>query len=356
MITRSMLPSVLGMVMRLRRIPTSPRPRQEKLHHRGGEAVRKGVSARVARQCFWSSHRLIASVVNPYALALVVAALALALLSAGAVAQTAAPAPQAPPAPQVTAPAIAPPAPESAAPPAAPAPGATSEEIVQNPYGLSALWQGGDFIARGTLIALALMSMGTWYILVTKIIDQSLLLRQASEANRSFWGAASMREGAAALSQRSAFRKLVEDGLRASEHHEGTLTEQIDLNSWITMSLQRSVDAIGNRMQGGLAFLATVGSTAPFVGLFGTVWGIYHALTAIGIAGQASIDKVAGPVGEALIMTAMGLAVAVPAVLGYNWMVRRNKLAMDRVRSFAADLHALLIGGARTELRQIRSA
>ena len=119
---------------------------------------------------------------------------------------------------------------------------------------------------------------------------------------------------------------MVEDGLSAAEHHEGTLTEQIDLHTWVTMSLQRSVEPVGNRMQGGLALLATVGSTAPFVGLFGTVWGIYHALTAIGIAGQASIDKVAGPVGEALIMTAIGLAVAVPAVLGYNWLVRRNKV------------------------------
>jgi biopolymer transport protein ExbB len=238
--------------------------------------------------------------------------------------------------------------------PSAPAPGAISQEVVENPYGLSALWAGGDIIARGTLIALALMSMGTWYILVTKLIDQSLLLRQAREANRRFWTAASLNEGVEALGKRSAFRRLVEDGLRAGEHHEGTLTEQIDLNSWITMSLQRSVDAVGSRMQGGLAFLATVGSTAPFVGLFGTVWGIYHALTAIGIAGQASIDKVAGPVGEALIMTAMGLAVAVPAVLGYNWMVRRNKHAMDRVRSFAADLHALLIGGGmRTERRAV---
>jgi biopolymer transport protein ExbB len=108
-------------------------------------------------------------------------------------------------------------------------------------------------------------------------------------------------------------------------------------------------------MQGGLAFLATVGSTAPFVGLFGTVWGIYHALTAIGIAGQASIDKVAGPVGEALIMTALGLAVAVPAVLGYNWMVRRNKVAMDRVRGFAADLHTMLVGG-KTAKSAVRGA
>jgi len=229
--------------------------------------------------------------------------------------------------------------------------GTVSQEVVDNPYGLSAIWNGGDWVARGTLIALAIMSMGTWYIVITKLVEQTLLVRQARQANRSFWTAPSIRAGANLLGRKSAFRSLVEDGLGATEHHEGTLTEQIDLHTWITMSLQRSVDAIGNRLQGGLAFLATVGSTAPFVGLFGTVWGIYHALTAIGIAGQASIDKVAGPVGEALIMTAMGLAVAVPAVLGYNWMVRRNKLLMDRVRSFAADLHALLIGGVRSEER-----
>jgi biopolymer transport protein ExbB len=247
------------------------------------------------------------------------------------------------------APAAAPSAPSEAAPAAdATAAGGVAQEVVENPYGLGALWKGGDFVARGTLVALAVMSMGTWYIIITKLIEQTALLRQAREVNSGFWTAPSIRAGANLLSARSAFRMIVEDGLRATEHHEGTLTEQIDLHSWITMSLQRSVDAVNNRMQSGLAFLATVGSTAPFIGLFGTVWGIYHALTAIGIAGQASIDKVAGPVGEALIMTAMGLAVAVPAVLGYNWMVRRNKLAMDRVRSFAADLHALLIGGART--------
>jgi biopolymer transport protein ExbB len=257
-----------------------------------------------------------------------------------------------PPAPAATAPASpAEPATAPAAPAGEAAPAAATQEIVENPYGLSALWANGDWVARGTLIALVVMSMGTWYIIITKFIEQTVLLRQSAEANRKFWSAASLRDGADALARRSAFRALVEDGLRASEHHEGTLTAQIDLHSWITMSLQRSVDAIGNRLQGGLAFLATVGSTAPFVGLFGTVWGIYHALTAIGIAGQASIDKVAGPVGEALIMTAMGLAVAVPAVLAYNWMIRRNKHAMDRVRSFAADLHALLIGGVRAQPR-----
>jgi biopolymer transport protein ExbB len=286
----------------------------------------------------------------------------------GALAQTTPPTAQTPPAAAIPA---APPAPAASttpatpaaptepvtAPTAAPAAGAMTQEVVENPYGLSALWNGGDWVARGTVIVLAIMSVGSWYILIVKFLDQTVLLRQAREASRVFWKAPNMREGANALGPRSAFRKLVEDGIGASEHHEGTLTEQIDLNSWITMSLQRSVDAVGNRMQGGLAFLATVGSTAPFVGLFGTVWGIYHALTAIGIAGQASIDKVAGPVGEALIMTAMGLAVAVPAVLGYNWMVRRNKLVMDRLRSFAADLHALLIGGVRAEARpMVRSA
>ena len=234
---------------------------------------------------------------------------------------------------------------------------AVSQEIVENPYGFSAVWQGGDVVARGTLVVLAIMSMGSWYIIVTKLIDQALLLRQAREAKRGFWGASSLRAGADALGRRSAFRRLVEEGLDAAEHQGGALTEQIDRQSWITLSLQHAVDDVNDRMQRGLAFLATVGSTAPFVGLFGTVWGIYHALTAIGIAGQASIDKVAGPVGEALIMTAMGLAVAVPAVLGYNWLIRRNKLAMDQLRRFSADLQALLAGGARGEAKpKVRSA
>ena len=226
----------------------------------------------------------------------------------------------------------------------------------RTPYSLTALWQSGDFVARGTIIILVIMSMGTWYVLITKFIEQTFLLRQAGEANRKFWNAKSIRDGANGLGQKSAFRMVVEDGLNAAEHHEGKLTAQIDRHTWITMSLQRSVDSIANRMQSGLAVLATVGSTAPFVGLFGTVWGIYHALTAIGIAGQASIDKVAGPVGEALIMTAIGLAVAVPAVLAYNWMVRRNKVAMDQVRSFSGDLLALLIVGARPTLRRRRGA
>src|ERR1019366_8593153 len=213
------------------------------------------------------------------------------------------------------------------------------KETVDNPYGLDALWKGGDFVARGTLIILVIMSMGSWYIIVTKLIDQLRMMGQAKAARNSFWKASSVNTGITALKEGSPFRYIAEAGTKATEHHDGALLEQIDLNTWVTMSIQRAVEKVQSRLQDGLSFLATVGSTAPFVGLFGTVWGIYHALTAIGIAGQASIDKVAGPVGEALIMTAIGLAVAVPAVLGYNWLVRRNKGAMEDIRSFSSDLH-----------------
>ena len=230
---------------------------------------------------------------------------------------------------------------------AAPAPMSTSpitKETVDNPYGLGALWEQGDWVARGTLIILVLMSMGSWYILVTKLYESLKLSSEAKGAQRTFFKSKSLRDGAQALKTGGAFRFIADSGIEASEHHEGALTENIDHNSWVSMSVQRSIDDINSRLQDGLAFLATVGSTAPFVGLFGTVWGIYHALTAIGIAGQASIDKVAGPVGEALIMTAMGLAVAVPAVLGYNWLVRRNKVTMEAVRRFGGDLHGVLMG------------
>ena len=243
----------------------------------------------------------------------------------------------APPAPMATEAASAAPAPMAPAPIAA-------KETVDNPYGLGALWEQGDFVARGTLIILVLMSMGSWYILVTKLYESLKLSQEAKGAQRTFFKSKSLRDGAQALKTGSAFRFIADSGIEASEHHEGALTENIDHNSWVSMSVQRSIDDINSRLQDGLAFLATVGSTAPFVGLFGTVWGIYHALTAIGIAGQASIDKVAGPVGEALIMTAMGLAVAVPAVLGYNWLVRRNKVTMESVRRFGADLHGVLMG------------
>lgn len=216
-------------------------------------------------------------------------------------------------------------------------------EKVSNPYGLDALWKGGDFIARGTLIILVIMSMGSWYIMVTKLYEQFKVLRRARTADQRLWKANTLKEGLQQLEPNSPFRFIAETGLDASEHHEGALLEKVDLNTWISVAIERAANSVGSRLQDGLAFLGTVGSTAPFVGLFGTVWGIYHALTAIGIAGQASIDKVAGPVGEALIMTAIGLAVAVPAVLGYNWLVRRNKAVMERVRGFSAEMHTVLL-------------
>jgi biopolymer transport protein ExbB len=225
--------------------------------------------------------------------------------------------------------------------------GAVTEEAVENPYGLKALWGQGDYVAKGTLIIMVIMSMGSWYIIFTKLFEQRSMLKSAKESAEAFWKASSVKSGVGSLAEGSAFRFLAEQGVKAADHHEGTMVEAIDKHTWITMTIDRAVSNIQGRMQDGLAFLATVGSTAPFVGLFGTVWGIYNALVKIGISGQASIDKVAGPVGESLIMTAIGLAVAVPAVMGYNWLIRRNKQVMDQTRAFAGDLHNVLISGKR---------
>lgn len=219
--------------------------------------------------------------------------------------------------------------------------------VVDNPYGLQALWAQGDIVARSVLVLLALMSLFSWYIMLTKLWDQRKLRQAAKLVEKQFWTAPSINDGVQRLKKGDDFRFIAEDGLRAASHHDGRLTDRIDLHEWITMSLQRSVDQVNLKLQSGLGFLATVGSTAPFVGLFGTVWGILNALVAIGVAGQASIDKVAGPVGEALIMTAIGLFVAVPAVMGYNWLLGRNKILQESLRNFTSDLHAYLVGGAR---------
>ncbi len=248
----------------------------------------------------------------------------------------------APAADAAAAPAAAPAA--DAAAPAAAAPAGAKEEV-ENPFGIQAVWAGG-FVPRATLIILSLMSMGSWYIIITKLLDQMKIMKQSKETQAKFWKASSIAAGSATLKEGSPFRFIAETGTKATQHHDGALLEQIDLSTWVTMSIQRAVEKVQSRLQDGLSFLATVGSTAPFIGLFGTVWGIYGALTNIGMTGNASIDKVAGPVGEALIMTAFGLFVAVPAVLGYNWLVRRNKSAMEDVRSFSADVHSVLISGA----------
>jgi biopolymer transport protein ExbB len=209
------------------------------------------------------------------------------------------------------------------------------------------MWNGGYFVAKGTLIIMIIMSMGSWYVIFVKLAETRSMLKSARESADAFWKASSIKTGLGALKEGTAFRFLAEQGIKASDHHEGTMVEDIDKHTWIGMSIDRAVGSIQSRTTNGLAVLATVGSTAPFVGLFGTVWGIYNALVKIGISGQASIDKVAGPVGEALIMTAIGLAVAVPAVMGYNWLVRRNKAVMDETRAFAGDLHNVLIAGKR---------
>ena len=269
------------------------------------------------------------------------APLAAALLALATLATTTLPTP-------ALAQASAPAASASAAAPAGMATAAVAaKEEVNNPYGLDALWSQGDFVARGTLIIMVIMSMASWYVIFTKLFEQNKLLKSANAVTENFWKAGTMKQAATTLPEASAFRYIAEQGVNADEHHEGTLVEQIDRHTWITMSVDRAVGNIQSRMQDGLAVLATVGSTAPFVGLFGTVWGIYHALTAIGIAGQASIDKVAGPVGESLIMTAFGLAVAVPAVMGYNWLIRRNKTVMEKVRTFSGDVHNVLLSAKR---------
>jgi biopolymer transport protein ExbB len=228
-----------------------------------------------------------------------------------------------------------------------------------NPYGLLALVQNGDMISHTVLVVLGLMSFFSWYIMLTKLWDQRKLKQSAKIVEKQFWTAPSVKDGVERLKKGDDYRNIAEDGLRAAAHHDGRLTDRIDLHEWITMSLQRSVNNVTGKLQQGLGFLATVGSTAPFVGLFGTVVGIIHALINIGLSGQPSIDKVAGPVGEALIMTAIGLVVAVPAVLGYNWLVSRNKGCTETLRNFASDLHAYLVGGARVgggEMPAARSA
>ncbi len=222
---------------------------------------------------------------------------------------------------------------------------------MNNEFGLLHVWAQGDWVTRGVFGALLLMSLASWVVIVLKAIG---LMRTKGQAARveGFWHSSDIAEGLAKLGAGEAnpFRELAIEGREAAAHHRATqaqLHDSLDVSDWISRALQGSIDATTSRLQAGLAVLASVGSTAPFVGLFGTVWGIYHALMKIGAAGQASIDQVAGPIGEALIMTALGLAVAIPAVLGYNALVRGNKNLLVRLGRFAHDLHAYYVTGSR---------
>ncbi|MGQ0384482.1 MAG: MotA/TolQ/ExbB proton channel family protein [Gammaproteobacteria bacterium] len=222
----------------------------------------------------------------------------------------------------------------------------------ENPYGIEALWTQSDYVGKGVFTILIVMSLWSWFVMITKWLDQRTLRKVAAEAEKGFWGAPSMQDGISKLKGKfNPFRDIASDGLQALEHHRKSssrdITSNIELSEWVQTHIDKRTNMLQSWLQKGMVVLASVGATAPFVGLFGTVWGIYHALISISIAGQASLDKVAGPIGEALIMTALGLAVAVPAVLGFNGLLRGNKGLMERVNYFAHDVQAALLSGAR---------
>ncbi|MEO6387952.1 MAG: MotA/TolQ/ExbB proton channel family protein [Croceibacterium sp.] len=209
----------------------------------------------------------------------------------------------------------------------------------QTKFGFVEAIQQGGVIAIAILTVLVIMSVGSFYILITKLIEQNKILNQYKAIRSNFWRANTLSEGASKLDKNSAWRQLVDDGLAAEAQHS-KMTDTLEAHDWLHGSLARSEDSINSKLAGGLPFLATVGATAPFVGLLGTVIGIYRALINIGLAGSASIDKVAGPVGEALIMTAIGLLVAVPAVFAYNWLQNRNKRISELLSAFSTDVLA----------------
>ena len=216
---------------------------------------------------------------------------------------------------------------------------AAGEAAPQNKFGFAEALEQGGFIAYATVVILGIMSFGSFYILFTKWFEQSKIMRQYGAVRTSFWKAPTLKEGATKLEKNSAWRQIVDDGVKAEEE-ASKLKDPTESHDWLHGSLARSESSINARLAGGLPFLATVGATAPFIGLFGTVVGIYRALIAIGLAGSASIDKVAGPVGEALIMTALGLLVAVPAVLAYNYLQSRNKRIAELLTGFSSDVLA----------------
>jgi len=222
---------------------------------------------------------------------------------------------------------------------------------MESQFGLFNVWAQGDWVTRGVALLLLGMSLASWMVILFKAMDLIRYKKLAHQAE-GFWHSADFAEGLNRLGPQedNPFRNLAEEGREAAAHHRNTraqLHDSLDISDWVTRCLRNSIDNATARLQAGLAVLASVGSTAPFVGLFGTVWGIYHALLSIGVAGQATIDKVAGPIGEALVMTALGLAVAIPAVLGYNALVRGNKSVQGKLNSFAHDLHAYFVTGAR---------
>lgn len=225
---------------------------------------------------------------------------------------------------------------------------------MESHFGIANVWIQGDFVTRAVAVLLLGMSLASWIVIIIKALDIVKFKKDARSA-RDFWHSEDFAAGLTKLGSdpSNPFRHLALEGREATAHHRNTqahLHDSLDVSDWVTRCLRNCIDEFTARLQSGLAILASVGSTAPFIGLFGTVWGIYHALVAIGASGQSTIDKVAGPIGEALIMTALGLAVAIPAVLGYNALVRGNKSILNNLNSFAHDLHAYFVTGARVNV------
>jgi biopolymer transport protein ExbB len=211
----------------------------------------------------------------------------------------------------------------------------------QNAFGFWEAMEQGGAIAWFILSVLVIMSVGSFYILITKLLEQNKIMRQYKAVRSNFWRANTLQEGATKLEKNSAWRQIADDANKANDDIT-KMNDTLEAHDYLHGSLQRSEDLINARLAGGLPFLATVGATSPFVGLLGTVIGIYRALINIGLAGSASIDKVAGPVGEALIMTAIGLLVAVPAVLAYNWLQSRNRRIAEHLTGFSTDILAFI--------------
>jgi biopolymer transport protein ExbB len=219
-------------------------------------------------------------------------------------------------------------------------------------YGIVNVWDQGDIVTRFLVVFLFAMSVSSWIVILTKGLANRRLEVLGRRAQAKFWSAQTLAEGIESLGSNAnnPYRLIALAGREANDqqiNNEASLQSSLSAGEWVARGLRNATDDEVAHLQNGLAVLGSIASTAPFVGLFGTVWGIYHALMAIGISGQASLDHVAGPVGESLIMTAVGLFVAIPAVLGFNYVNRGNKRVSHRLHRFSRELHVYFVTGAK---------
>ena len=214
---------------------------------------------------------------------------------------------------------------------------------------LAFIMQGG-FVSITVAVILLVMSVASWYFMLVKTVQVLKIKTSIKQYMAEFWAAPNLHTAINAIKIDSPAHQLATNAFDAAHHHQThaakNLAESCSYDEFVARSMRRSLSQTTSQLDAGLSVLASVGSVSPFVGLFGTVWGIYHALASISASGQATLDKVAGPVGEALIMTAIGLAVAIPAVLAYNAFVKQNRVITSMLDTFAQDLHTLLTTGA----------